>query len=162
MTASSVTERPGAPADDAPSRRPTIEWGPALAGAVRKLDPRGLVRQPVVFTVWVGSVFSTVLSVVEPTVFGWAIAIWLWLTVLFANVAEAVAEGRGKAQAASLRKARTTTVAVLEDGREVPAADLHPVTGWSWSPARSSRATATSSRASPASTSRPSPASPRR
>lgn len=126
MTASSVTERPGAPADDAPSRRPTIEWGPALAGAVRKLDPRGLVRQPVVFTVWVGSVFSTVLSVLEPTVFGWAIAIWLWLTVLFANVAEAVAEGRGKAQAASLRKARTTTVAVLEDGREGPAADLHP------------------------------------
>ncbi|KQS66391.1 potassium transporter KtrB [Modestobacter sp. Leaf380] len=106
--------------------RPTIEWGPALAGAVRKLDPRGLVRQPVVFTVWVGSVFSTVLAVADPSVFGWAIAVWLWLTVLFANVAEAVAEGRGKAQAASLRKAKTTAVAVLEDGREVPAASLTP------------------------------------
>ncbi|GAA4315858.1 potassium-transporting ATPase subunit KdpB [Klenkia terrae] len=109
-----------------PQARPTIEWRPALTGAVAKLDPRGLVRQPVVFTVWVGSVFSTVLAVLHPSVFGWSIAVWLWLTVLFANVAEAVAEGRGKAQAASLRNARTTTVAVLEDGREVPAADLVP------------------------------------
>jgi K+-transporting ATPase ATPase B chain len=109
-----------------PQARPTIEWRPALTGAVAKLDPRGLVRQPVVFTVWVGSVFSTVLAVLHPSVFGWSIAVWLWLTVLFANVAEAVAEGRGKAQAASLRNARTTTVAVREDGREVPAADLVP------------------------------------
>ena len=58
--------------------------------------------------------------------FGWLIAGWLWLTVLFANLAEAVAEGRGKAQAATLRKARTTTVAHLLDGREVPAASLQP------------------------------------
>jgi K+-transporting ATPase ATPase B chain len=100
--------------------------GPALAGAVRKLDPRTLLRQPVIFVVWVGSVFSTVLAVVDPTLFGWLIAGWLWLTVLFANLAEAVAEGRGKAQAATLRRARTTTVAHLLDGREVPAAGLRP------------------------------------
>jgi len=112
-----------------PSRPPqgsTIEWAPALLGAVRKLDPRGLVHQPVVFVVWVGSVFTTVLAVLDPSVFGWLITLWLWLTVLFANIAEAVAEGRGKAQAATLRRARTSTVAVLEDGSEVPAADLLP------------------------------------
>ncbi|WP_233517747.1 potassium-transporting ATPase subunit KdpB [Geodermatophilus marinus] len=100
--------------------------GPALAGAVRKLDPRTLLRQPVIFVVWVGSVFSTVLAVADPTLFGWLIAGWLWLTVLFANLAEAIAEGRGKAQAATLRRARTTTVAHLLDGREVPAAGLQP------------------------------------
>lgn len=100
--------------------------GPAVAGAVRKLDPRGLVGQPVILVVWVGSVFSTVLAVLDPTLFGWLIAGWLWLTVLFANLAEAVAEGRGKAQAATLRKARTTTVALLLDGREVPAVGLQP------------------------------------
>ncbi|MQA36256.1 HAD-IC family P-type ATPase, partial [Modestobacter roseus] len=85
-----------------------------------------LVRQPVVFVVWVGSVFSTVLAITDPSVFGWLIAGWLWLTVLFANAAEAVAEGRGKAQADTLRKARQTTVAYLLDGSEVPAADLRP------------------------------------
>jgi K+-transporting ATPase ATPase B chain len=121
-----VLDRPGSPAEAPPKRRPTIEWGPALLGAVRKLDPRGLIRQPVVFTVWVGSVFSTVLAVADPSVFGWLITVWLWLTVLFANMAEAVAEGRGKAQAASLRTARTTTVATMLDGREVAAADLRP------------------------------------
>jgi len=114
------------PAEPRPDRRPTIEWAPALAGAVRKLDPRGLVRQPVVFVVWVGSVFSTVLAVVHPSVFSWAITVWLWLTVLFANVAEAVAEGRGKAQADTLRRARQTTVAVMLDGSERAAADLRP------------------------------------
>ena len=99
---------------------------PALSSSLRKLDPRALVRQPVIFVVWVGSVFSTGLAIVDPSVFGWLIAAWLWLTVLFANVAEAVAEGRGKAQAAALRRARTTTVAHLPDGREVPAASLQP------------------------------------
>ncbi|MGY1772080.1 potassium-transporting ATPase subunit KdpB [Blastococcus sp. SYSU D00813] len=107
-------------------RGTTVPWGPALAGAVRKLDPRGLVRQPVVFVVWVGSVSTTVLAVADPSVFGWLVAAWLWLTVLFANGAEAVAEGRGRAQAATLRRARTTTVAVRVDGTEVPAADLRP------------------------------------
>ncbi|MGY1715436.1 potassium-transporting ATPase subunit KdpB [Geodermatophilus sp. SYSU D01106] len=97
-----------------------------MGAAVRKVDPRALVRQPVVFVVWVGSVFSTVLAVLDPSVFGWLVTVWLWLTVLFANAAEAVAEGRGKAQAATLRKARTTTVAHLLDGTEVAAADLRP------------------------------------
>ncbi|GAA4739226.1 potassium-transporting ATPase subunit KdpB [Modestobacter marinus] len=114
------------PAEPRPQQRASIEWGPALAGAVRKLDPRGLVRQPVVFVVWVGSVFSTVLAITDTSVFGCLIAGWLWLTVLFANAAEAVAEGRGKAQADTLRKARQTTVAYLLDGGEVPAADLRP------------------------------------
>jgi len=108
------------------TQRASIDWGPALVGAVRKLDPRGLVRQPVVFVVWVGSVFSTVLAVLDPSVFGWLIAAWLWLTVLFANVAEAVAEGRGKAQADTLRQARQTTVATMLDGSERAAADLRP------------------------------------
>jgi K+-transporting ATPase ATPase B chain len=99
---------------------------PALIGAVRKLDPRKQLRQPVIFIVWAGSVFSTALAISEPTLFGWLITAWLWLTVLFANFAEAVAEGRGRAQAATLRKARTTTVAHLLDGREVPAASLQP------------------------------------
>ncbi|MGY1815345.1 potassium-transporting ATPase subunit KdpB [Blastococcus sp. SYSU D00820] len=114
------------PREPRAQRRPRIEWGPALAGAVRKLDPRALVRQPVVFVVWVGSVFSTVLAVGDPSPFAWLVTAWLWLTVLFANAAEAVAEGRGKAQAATLRRARTTTVAHLLDGTEVPAADLRP------------------------------------
>jgi K+-transporting ATPase ATPase B chain len=105
---------------------PADQVRPALANAVRKLHPRALVRHPVIFVVWVGSVFSTVLAILDPTVFGLLIAAWLWLTVLFANLAEAVAEGRGKAQAASLRRARTTTVAHLLDGREVPAASLQP------------------------------------
>ena len=79
-----------------------------------------------IFVVWIGSFSSTVLAITEPSVFSWLIVVWLWLTVLFANVAEAFAEGRGKAQAASLRTARTTSVAHLSDGREVPAASLTP------------------------------------
>ena len=102
------------------------QLGPALTGALRKLDPRTILRQPVIFVVWVGSLFSTVLAILDPSLFGWLIAGWLWLTVLFANLAEAIAEGRGKAQAAALRKARTTTVAHLVDGRQVPAASLQP------------------------------------
>ncbi|MDQ1661100.1 MAG: potassium-transporting ATPase ATP-binding subunit [Blastococcus sp.] len=103
-----------------------VPVGPTVLSAFRKLDPRTLLRQPVIFVVWVGSVFSTVLALAQPSVFGWLIALWLWLTVLFANVAEAVAEGRGKAQAASLRKARTTTVGYRLDGSEVAASALQP------------------------------------
>ena len=83
----------------------------SLPDALRKLDPRAQLRNPVMFVVWVGSVLTTVLAVVDPSVFSWLIAVWLWLTVLFANLAEAVAEGRGKAQAESLRRTRTETVA---------------------------------------------------
>ncbi len=84
----------------------------AMPQAVAKLDPRHLVRTPVIFVVWVGSVLTTVLAIVHPSVFGWGVAFWLWATVLFANAAEAIAEGRGRAQAASLRATRTETMAV--------------------------------------------------
>ncbi|WSV60532.1 potassium-transporting ATPase subunit KdpB [Streptomyces sp. NBC_01013] len=80
--------------------------------ALRKLDPRVMVKSPVMFVVLVGSVLTTVLAAQDPTDwFGWAIAVWLWLTTIFANLAEAVAEGRGKAQADTLRRAKTDTVA---------------------------------------------------
>ncbi|MBC8092341.1 MAG: potassium-transporting ATPase subunit B, partial [Pseudonocardia sp.] len=88
----------------------------ALPDALRKLDPRAQLRNPVMFVVWVGSVLVTVLAAIEvvagtPTVFSILIAIWLWFTVLFANLAEAVAEGRGKAQAESLRRSKKDSVA---------------------------------------------------
>ncbi|TQM31381.1 potassium-transporting ATPase subunit KdpB [Nocardia bhagyanarayanae] len=83
----------------------------SLPGALRKLDPRTLWRNPVMLIVEVGAVWSTVLAIADPSVFAWSIVAWLWLTVLFANLAEAVAEGRGKAQADTLRKAKTDTVA---------------------------------------------------
>ena len=90
---------------------PRLLWS-SLPSAFRKLDPRAMVRSPVMFVVLIGSALTTVLAAADPgDAFGWAIAGWLWLTVLFANLAEAVAEGRGRAQAASLRAARTDTVA---------------------------------------------------
>lgn len=83
----------------------------SLPGALRKLDPRTLWRNPVMFIVEIGAVWSTVLAITEPSWFGWLTVFWLWLTVVFANVAEAVAEGRGKAQADALRKSKADTVA---------------------------------------------------
>ncbi|MFE4495667.1 potassium-transporting ATPase subunit KdpB [Streptomyces niveus] len=84
----------------------------SLPDAIRKLDPRVMVKSPVMFVVEIGSVFTTVLAITKPGEwFGWAIAAWLWLTTIFANLAEAVAEGRGKAQADTLRKAKTDSVA---------------------------------------------------
>ncbi|MEU4341783.1 potassium-transporting ATPase subunit KdpB [Nocardia sp. NPDC023852] len=83
----------------------------SLPDAVRKLDPRTLWRNPVMLIVELGAVWSTVLALTDPSFFAWAIVVWLWLTVIFANLAEAVAEGRGKAQADALRKAKTDTVA---------------------------------------------------
>jgi potassium-transporting ATPase ATP-binding subunit len=86
----------------------------ALFDAVRKLDPRSMVRNPVMFVVEVGSAFTTLLLIhalvsghgeASPGFIG-GVSAWLWLTVLFANFAEAMAEGRGKAQADTLRKAR--------------------------------------------------------
>ncbi|MGP4087930.1 potassium-transporting ATPase subunit KdpB [Streptomyces sp. KR55] len=100
----------------------------SLPDAFRKLDPRVMVKSPVMFVVWIGSVLTTVFSFTDPgDWFGWTISAWLWLTVIFANLAEAVAEGRGKAQADTLRKAKTDTVARrLVDGREerVPGTEL--------------------------------------
>ncbi|PFG15958.1 K+-transporting ATPase ATPase B chain [Propionicimonas paludicola] len=102
----------------------------ALPEAVRKLDPRYVVKSPVIFVVWVGSVLTTVLSVLHPSLFSISVTIWLWLTIVFANLAEAIAEGRGKAQADSLRRTRTQTTArrLSADGTEeaVPGTDLRP------------------------------------
>ncbi|MFE1560568.1 potassium-transporting ATPase subunit KdpB, partial [Streptomyces sp. NPDC058734] len=97
--------------------------------AVRKLDPRVMIKSPVMFVVLIGSVVTTVLALKDPTDwFGWAITAWLWLTTIFANLAEAVAEGRGKAQADTLRKAKTDSVArrLKADGGEesVPGTEL--------------------------------------
>jgi K+-transporting ATPase ATPase B chain len=94
----------------------------AVPQAFAKLDPRHVSRSPVIFVVWVGSVLTTGLAIKDPSVFSWSVASWLWATVLFANGAEAVAEGRGKAQAASLRAAKRETVArrLTADGTEVP------------------------------------------
>jgi K+-transporting ATPase ATPase B chain len=83
----------------------------AVPGAFRKLDPRHVARNPVMFVVLVGSVIATVAAVADPSMFAWAIAVWLWFTLLFANLAESVAEGRGKAQAESLRKTKQDTMA---------------------------------------------------
>ncbi|TAJ49159.1 MAG: K(+)-transporting ATPase subunit B [Herbiconiux sp.] len=94
-----------------------------LPGAVRKLDPREMWHNPVMFLVEIGAALTTVIAIAQPFLpaetgpqatslaFTWSIAVWLWLTVLFANLAESVAEGRGKAQAATLRATRTSTMA---------------------------------------------------
>lgn len=89
---------------------PKMLWR-STPDALRKLDPRTLWRNPVMFIVEIGAAWSTVLAIVGPTWFAWLTVIWLWLTVLFANLAEAVAEGRGKAQAETLRRAKTQTMA---------------------------------------------------
>jgi K+-transporting ATPase ATPase B chain len=83
----------------------------SMPDALRKLNPVTLWRNPVMFIVEVGSVFTTVLAVLHPSVFAWLTTLWLWLTVLFANLAEAVAEGRGKAQAETLRRAQHDAMA---------------------------------------------------
>src|SRR5262247_4381229 len=85
----------------------------AMFDACRKLGPRHQIKNPVMFVVWVGSILTTILFVQAvvgsgeaPAGFILSISLWLWFTVLFANFAEAMAEGRGKAQADSLRHAR--------------------------------------------------------
>jgi K+-transporting ATPase ATPase B chain len=92
----------------------------SLPEALRKLDPRVMWRNPVMFVVLVGAVLTTVSAIAEPSVFAWWVTVWLWLTVVFANLAEAVAEGRGRAQAATLRATRRDTMARLltSDGTE--------------------------------------------
>jgi K+-transporting ATPase ATPase B chain len=93
---------------------------PALADSFKKLDPRVQWRNPVMFVVFVGSAFTTALALAQPGVFTVAIAVWLWFTVLFANFAEALAEGRSKAQAASLRGLKKRTWAKLIEGAHKP------------------------------------------
>ena len=98
---------------------PAMLWK-SLPDALRKLDPRTLWRNPVMLIVELGAAWSTLLAVLTPSWFAWLIVAWLWLTVMFANLAEAVAEGRGKAQAESLRKAKAHTTArrIGRDGTE--------------------------------------------
>jgi K+-transporting ATPase ATPase B chain len=96
--------------------------------AVRKLDPRVQVKNPVMFVVLIGTVITLIEAILHPSVFSWLVTVWLALTVLFANFAEGMAEGRGKAQAEALRRTRTQTDArrLADDGTEqrVAAADL--------------------------------------
>jgi K+-transporting ATPase ATPase B chain len=89
---------------------PKMLWK-SLPDAFKKFDPRVQIRNPVMFVVEVGSVLTTYSAIIHPSIFGWTITAWLWLTVLFANLAEAVAEGRGKAQAETLRRTKQETVA---------------------------------------------------
>ena len=109
--------------------------GPALLGSARKLDPRAMIRNPVMFVVEVVAALTTVLFVRDlvsggaDLVFSGQIVLWLWFTLLFANFAEALAEGRGKAQADSLRRTRTEMTAKRLTGRgrdyeTVPGASL--------------------------------------
>jgi K+-transporting ATPase ATPase B chain len=109
-----------------------FDWnivGPAIGESFKKLDPRLMVKNPVMFVTLVGAGLTTVCLFTSPADRGFIaqLAVWLWFTVLFANFAEAVAEGRGKAQADSLRKARKDTQARrLRNGREekIPAPEL--------------------------------------
>jgi K+-transporting ATPase ATPase B chain len=112
--------------------------GPAIGDSFRKLDPRHLWRNPVMFIVEIGAVITTVILIgnltgggVDPTWFVAWITAWLWFTVLFANFAEAMAKGRGKAQADALRRTRTETMAKVLVGDDrlvesVPSAELRP------------------------------------
>ena len=140
-----VTSSPERNEEGEISKRPvTGAWNAAqlcqaLPGALRKLNPRDQFHNPVMALVWVGAVLTTILAIIEivmgdpqtssgtpvPGSFVWIVAGWLWLTVIFANLAESVAEGRGKAQAETLRRTRTTTVArrvVNYDASNDPAA----------------------------------------
>lgn len=101
---------------------------PACRDAFRKLNPAKLVKNPVLFTTAIIALLLTVLLLIgaEPLPLGFQIQliVWLWLTVLFGTFAEALAEGRGRAQAASLRAAKSELTARLPDGRTVPASQL--------------------------------------
>lgn len=129
---STLTHTPSSPEASkqpvAAAPRKTLGWEQvraALPGALRKLDPRAQWRNPVMLIVWVGAALTSLLAITEPFLggpaesggtsvpwsFTWIIAVWLWLTVVFANLAESIAEGRGKAQADTLRKTRTSTTA---------------------------------------------------
>jgi K+-transporting ATPase ATPase B chain len=118
-----TTESPGTPA---PATRPQAASEPRRVGgglldpkillkstpdAFKKLDPRVQIKNPVMFVVEVGAVLTLYTAIRSPSAFNWTIVVWLWLTVVFANLAEAVAEGRGKAQAETLRRAKRETMA---------------------------------------------------
>src|SRR5215469_18032278 len=111
-----------------------FDWkivGPAIGDAFKQLDPRLMIKNPVMFVTLVGAILTTIGAFTAKTDRGFIaqLAIWLWFTVLFANFAEAVAEGRGKAQAQALRGTRVKTNArrLGKNGQteEVIATDLH-------------------------------------
>ncbi|WP_017197232.1 potassium-transporting ATPase subunit KdpB [Arthrobacter sp. M2012083] len=112
----------------APAKLNTSTLRAALPVAFKKLDPRQMIHSPVMFVVLVGAAACTVICFLKPDVFGIAVTAWLWLTVLFGTLSEAIAEGRGKAQADSLRASRQGVMARLrlEDGsmKEVAGTDL--------------------------------------
>ena len=123
MATNPLKTRPRTVSDDGarkavtPTRRvggglldPKMLWK-SLPDAFKKFDPRAQIKNPVMFVVEVGSVLTTYSAILHSSIFGWTITVWLWLTVLFANLAEAVAEGRGKAQAETLRRSKQETVA---------------------------------------------------
>src|SRR6516162_7955699 len=141
--ATATTTPPAVPDDvtslipkKAPRARPLLDppiVKRAIADSFRKLNPRTMMKNPVMFVVEVGAAMTTVLAARDLATgaaiggFTFQITLWLWFTVLFANFAEAMAEGRGKAQADTLRKTKTETMARrLVNGREetVPATQL--------------------------------------
>src|ERR1700760_4789028 len=107
----------------------------AIVDSFVKLDPRVQVRNPVMFVVELGALVTTITWFIQlaggsalgghdPSWYTFVISVWLWLTVVFANMAEAFAEGRGRAQADTLRSMRQETVARLQDGTTVKASGL--------------------------------------
>jgi len=135
----SPEERPAATGSERNAQRSLFDpeiLRPALLESLRKLDPRVQVRNPVMFVVEIGAAITTVGWLIQafggeslggghqPAWFSFTIAVWLWLTVVFANLAEAMAEGRGRAQAASLRSMRAETTARMRDGGDKPASEL--------------------------------------
>jgi K+-transporting ATPase ATPase B chain len=123
-----ITETPAAPPQAAEPRKvggglldPKMLWK-STPDAFRKLDPRVQIKNPVMFVVEVGAVLTLYTAISKSTIFNWTIVVWLFLTVVFANLAEAVAEGRGKAQADTLRRAKRETMARRLTGWQ-PSAD---------------------------------------
>src|SRR6201990_2063258 len=131
---------PTGTATQAPERQAVSLFRPdivkrALLDSVIKLDPRVQIRNPVMFVVEIGAAITTVTWLIQvfggqalggqdPAWYTFIISFWLWLTVVFANMAEAFAEGRGRAQADTLRAMRHETVARLENGTTKPASEL--------------------------------------
>jgi len=117
-----TTETPGTPAPASPRQAtephrvggglldPKMLWR-STPDAFKKLDPRVQIKNPVMFVVEVGALLCMYTAIRSSSAFNWTIVVWLWLTVVFANLAEAVAEGRGKAQADTLRRAKRETMA---------------------------------------------------
>ena len=138
----------------------------AVLEAFVKLDPRTMIRNPVMFVVEIGSVITTVVFFGRPGLFVGLVTLWLWATVLFANFAEAVAEGRGKAQADTLRRGRGKPWPACSGRTAAPRRSRRPSCGPATSPSsrpgRSFPATATWWRGWRSSTSRPSRVSPPR